>query len=343
MDYHGIYRIFDPSRISRYPLLQRRNKVRLEQLADPDGVRRQPIALAEPIERSIDFIAQAIRTARSAQKAVILFTGAHLVKNGLGPLAADLVRRGLLTLVAGNGATAIHDFELALIGQTSEDVPNALGAGQFGMSREFDYLNAALQLGDSLALGFGEALGRMIRDAEFRGRVLARLNPPANAPRDFAHPQVSILAACHDCAVPMTIHVGIGTDVTDQHPSFDGQAKGGCSGRDFLIFADEVSRLAGGGVVLNIGSAVTGPEVLLKAVSMAANVGAPPKGLITADFDLRPQGPAHCGEDAPSYYFRDQKSVVTRVPEAFGGCGYYVQGDQKLTFVRLFQKLTESQ
>jgi hypothetical protein len=342
MDYHGRYRIFDPLRIGRYPLLQRRNKVRLEQLATPETARRQHIELPERTEKSIDTIAIAIRAARSAGKGVILFTGAHLVKNGLGPLVADLVRRGLVTLVAGNGATAIHDFELALIGQTSEDVPNALGAGQFGMSREFDYLNAALQLGDSLALGFGESLGRMIRDAEFRGRVLARLDPPADAPRDFTHSEVSILAACHDCSLPMTIHVGIGTDVTDQHPSFDGRAKGGCSGRDFLIFSDEVTRLAGGGVVLNIGSAVTGPEVLLKAVSMAANIGDPPTGLITADFDLRPQGPARCGEDTHPYYFRDQKSVVTRVPEAFGGCGYYVEGDQKRTFVRLFQKLTEN-
>ncbi len=342
MDYHGRHRILDPSRISRYPLRQRRNKVRLEQLADPDTVRRLPIELPEPIEQTINMLASSIGAARSAGKAVILFTGAHLVKNGMGPLVADLVRRGLLTLVAGNGATAIHDFELALIGQTSEDVPNALGIGQFGMSREFDYFNEAVQLGDSLALGFGESLGRMIRDADYRGRVLAKLNPPVDAPRNFSHPEVSILAGCHDCSVPMTIHVGIGTDVTDQHQTFNGRAKGGCSGRDFLIFADEVTRLAGGGVVLNIGSAVTGPEVLLKTVSMAANVGTPPTGLITADFDLRPQGPTHCGEDAPSYYFRDQKSVVTRVPEAFAGCGYYVQGDQKLTFVRLFQKLMEN-
>lgn len=341
MDYHGRYRILNPLRISRYPLLQRRNKVRLEQLADPDMVRRQSTVLAEPIEQSIETIARSIRAARSAGKAVILFTGAHLVKNGLGPLVADLVRRGLLTLIAGNGATAIHDFELALIGQTSEDVPNALGAGQFGMAREFDFFNAALQLGDSLALGLGESLGRMIRDADFHGRVLASLNLATDAPRQFAHPEVSILAACHHCTIPMTIHVGIGADVTDQHPSFNGRAKGGCSGRDFLIFADEATRLAGGGVVLNIGSAVTGPEVLLKAVSMAANVGAAPKGLITADFDLRPQGPARCGEDAHPYYFRDQKSVVTRIPEAFGGSGCYVQGDQKQTFVRLFQKLTE--
>ncbi|NLH17531.1 MAG: hypothetical protein GX455_13230 [Phycisphaerae bacterium] len=343
MDYHGQCRIFDPSRISRYPLNRRRNKVRLEQLADPDVVRRQTIELPKSIEHSIEMIAHSIRAARSAGKAVILFTGAHLVKNGMGPLVVDLVHRKLVTLVAGNGATSIHDFELALIGQTSEDVPNALGAGQFGMSREFDYFNVALQLGDSMALGFGESLGRMIRDADFRGRVFSGLKPPADTPRDFVHPEVSILAACHDCGVPMTIHVGIGTDVTDQHPSFDGRAKGGCSGRDFLIFADEVTRLAGGGVVLNIGSAVTGPEVLLKAVSMAANIGAPPKGLVTADFDLRPQGPKGCGEDTHPYYYRDQKSVVTRVPEAFGGRGEYVQGDQKLTFVRLFQKLTESQ
>ena len=172
-----------------------------------------------------------------------------------------------------------------MIGQTSEDVPNALGAGQFGMAREFDYLNAALQLGDSLALGFGESLGRMICDADFRGRMWHLLIPRLMPARVYP-PGGSILAACHDAGVPMTIHVGIGTDVIDQHPSFDGRAKGGCSGRDFLIFTDEVTRLADGGVVLNIGSAVTGPEVLLKAVSMAANVGAPPTGLVTADFDL---------------------------------------------------------
>ncbi len=342
MDYQGRYQIFDPSRISRYPLHQRRNKVRLDQLADPDVVRRHPVALPQSIEQDINAIVQSIHSAILAHKAVILFTGAHLVKNGLGPLVIDLVRRGIITLIAGNGATAIHDFELALIGQTSEDVPNALGAGQFGMAREFDYINAALRIGDSIGLGFGESLGRMVHDAPFQKRVFADLNLSSDAPRSFPQRQVSILASCYQCRIPMTIHVGIGTDVIDQHPGFDGRAKGGCSGRDFLIFVDEVTRLAGGGVVLNIGSAVTGPEVLLKAVSMAANVGLAPKGLITADFDLRPQGPVKAGEDTHPYYFRDQKSIVTRIPEAFGGKGYYIEGDQKITFVRLYQHLVET-
>ena len=138
----------------------------------------------------------------------------------------------------------------------------------------------------------------------------------------------------------MTIHAGIGTDVSDQHPSFDGAAKGGTSGRDFLIYAHEVEQLHRGGVVINIGSAVTGPEVFLKAASMAGNVGSSPRNLITADFDLRPfRRNRMADESTAGYYFRDQKSIVVRVPEAYRGRGHYIKGDMKKTFLLLYRKL----
>jgi hypothetical protein len=131
--------------------------------------------------------------------------------------------------------------------------------------------------------------------------------------------------------------------VIDQHPSFDGQAKGGCSGRDFLIYTHGVTQLAAGGVVLNVGSAVTGPEVLLKAVSMAANVGHVPRDILAVDFDLRDHEPGQMtDETAQGYYFRDQKSVVTRIPQAFGGRGFYVRGDHKQTFPFLYQEILEA-
>ena len=137
-------------------------------------------------------------------------------------------------------------------------------------------------------------------------------------------------------------HVGIGTDVIDQHPSADGAAKGGCSGRDFLIFSEQISKFTQGGVFLNIGSAVTGPEVLLKAISMAANVGCKPAGIITADFDLRPFEPgAMTDEGSAGYYRRDQKSVVARIPAAFGGEGFYIQGNQLQTVPALYSAILE--
>jgi hypothetical protein len=181
----------------------------------------------------------------------------------------------------------------------------------------------------------------MVCNKEFRDRVFA-LSEKENTSKQFTHPEVSVLAACYENSVPFTVHIGIGTDVIDQHPSFDGRAKGGCSGRDFLIYTQEVSRLTNGGVVLNIGSAVTGPEVFLKAVSMAANAGHVPKNIITVDFDLRHHDARVMSDESEQgYYYRDQKSVVTRIPQAFEGKGYYIQGNQKQTFPLLYRKIME--
>jgi hypothetical protein len=341
MEYAGRYKAFDPSLIETYPLKERPNRVTLDHLVLPSQVDKLNLSIARNVRTSIKTVAEAIVAAHRAGKPVIVFTGAHLIKNGLGPLLADLVDRRIITLVAGTGATAIHDFELALIGQTSEDVPAALGLGWFGMAYEFAYINTALSVGNQQRLGFGESLGRFICDESFRGQILA-LAAKGDSPRTFQHPQASVLAACYRNGVPFTVHAGIGTDVSDQHPTFDGQAKGGCSGRDFLIYVQEATRLADGGVVLNIGSAVTGPEVLLKAVSMAANASSVPYCFLTADFDIREHRPDQmANESAPGYYFRDQKSIVTRIPKAFHGAGLYIQGDEKTTFPLLYKDIIE--
>ena len=341
MEYRGKYTAFNTEKIKTYPVNTRTNKVGLGNIIDPKDVLRQDFQVDGHILENIKALAKAIIEVRKDHKPVMFFSGAHLIKNGLGLLVCDLVNRGLITLFAGNGATAIHDFELALIGETSEYVPQALEKGQFGMAYEFCYHNFAIQLGNKYNLGYGEALGKMICDEQFMAEVLT-LAARVDSPNEFTHPELSVMATCYENDIPFTVHVGIGTDVIDQHASFDGCAKGGCSGRDFLIYTEEVAKLTNGGVVLNVGSAVTGPEVFLKAVSMADNIGKVPNGIITADFDLRNHEPAHMlDESKQCYYFRDQKSVVTRVPQAFNGKGYYVQGNQTITILLLYKNIIE--
>ena len=341
MEYKGRYKIFDPGRILTYPVAERSNKVKLDDLMAPSHLDNMTFNVPEDVEKNIDILAKEIVQARENHRPVVLFTGAHLIKNGLSPLIADLVKRGLFTLISGNAATSIHDFELGLIGETSEYVPQALEKGQFGMAFEFNYINAALAIGNRDQLGYGEALGKLICDESFRSEVTdyLKLEPGSIS---FMYPGLSLQAICYEYEVPLTIHAGIGTDVIDQHLYFDGEAKGGCSGRDFLIYTHEISNLSHGGVVLNIGSAVTGPEVFLKAASMAANTGHVPNKIITANFDLRTYNPENfSNENSVGYYYRDQKSIVTRVPEAYGGTGYYIGGNQKQTIPLLYKKLLE--
>lgn len=342
MDYKGQYKIFDTDGIKTHPLKLRKNKVRHDDVLSPEQIRTKEFVLSKTQQESIRTVAEHVIQMRKAKKPVLLFSGGHLIKNGLGRLLIDLIHRDLITLVAGNSATTIHDFELALIGQTSEDVPMALEKGEFGMAYEFVFQNAALAIGNELDLGYGESLGRMICEPGFRDRVLARIS--CSQALDFRHSHISVLAACHEKHIPFTVHAGIGTDVIDQHPSFDGQAKGGCSGRDFLVYAYEITRMTQGGMLINLGSAVTGPEVFLKAASMAANIGKVPHKIITADFDIRPfDATAMADESKMNYYFRDQKSIVTRVPEAYHGQGYYIQGNQKETFPYFYQQIIKLQ
>ena len=341
MNYSGKYTVFNPDKIETYPISERENKVHLHDLVMPEVALGMDVEVSERLDSTLRLLAEQLVALRSNDHPVILFTGAHLIKNGLGPLLADLVSKGMITCVAGNMATSIHDFELAMIGQTSEYVPQALERGQFGMAYEFAYINAAIRAGQRHQLGLGECLGKTILDETFREEALQGVLRPGS-PAGFAHPEVSVLATCYQHSVPCTIHTGIGTDVTDQHPSFDGAAKGGCSGRDFLIYTHEIEKLAGGGMVFNIGSAVTGPEVFLKAASMTGNIGKVPHGIITADFDMRPFKRANfTDESSTGYYYRDQKSIVVRVPDAYQGKGYYVEGNQRQTFLLLYKYIIE--
>jgi len=339
MIYKGRYQVFNSNQVQTYPISTRNNKVHLEDLITPEATSSMTHQLSDEIADRISMLAEKVVQLRNNGLPIILFTGAHLIKNGLGLLLRDLVKRDIITCVAGNMATSIHDFELAMIGETSEYVPQALEKGQFGMAYEFVYINAALELGDSYQLGLGETLGKTITDPQFRSEVFTKVWKEGS-PSTFHHPDKSVLAACYDQHIPFTIHAGIGTDVTDQHPSFNGRSKGGCSGRDFLIYTHEIAKLADGGMVLNIGSAVTGPEVFLKAASMTGNVGKVPKGIVTADFDIRPFHRSDITDESRTgYYNRDQKSIVVRVPEAYDGKGYYVEGNQKETFPLFYKSI----
>ena len=341
MEYSGRYNIFNPEQIKTYPVSERVNKVKLSDLVKTETVINGNFEIDNDTESKLQLLAKEIVNARKNNQPVILFTGAHLVKNGLSPLIGDLIKRGIITSVSGNGATSIHDFELGLIGETSEYVPQALEKGQFGMAFEFNYINAALIVGNKYKLGYGESVGKMMLDSQFKAEVAELLGIDSEE-ISFKHRDISLQAICYENSIPFTVHAGIGTDVLDQHTFFDGCAKGGCSGRDFLIYTEEVTKLKNGGIILNIGSAVTGPEVFLKAASMAANTGFTPVNLITADFDIRPFNPEHIQNDnTVGYYFRDQKSIVTRVPEAYNGKGYYIEGNQKNTIPVLFKEITE--
>jgi len=341
MKYNGKYPIFNPGKIKTYPVAGRNNKVKYSDLIFPDQLDSLEITISKEMEDRIEDLAKDIISAKEKGHPVMLFTGGHMIKNGLSILLGDLIKKGVFTMISGNGSTSIHDFELGLIGETSEYVPQALEKGEFGMAYEFNYINAALIVGDRKNLGYGESVGKMIFDSSFRNEVEEVLDLEKSSIQ-FSYPEISVQYTCYKNNIPFTVHVGIGTDVIDQHPYFDGRVKGGCSGRDFLIYTSEIARMENGGVLLNIGSAVTGPEVFLKAASMAGNTGNVPDKIITANFDLRTYNPEDfTKEDRVGYYYRDQKSIVTRVPDAYNGKGYYIGGNQLNTFPVLYKKIIE--
>ena len=360
MEYQGRYPIFEASAVSTYPLKTRKNKVEVAGFLDVAALRRAEVRPAsDPWFRNgargagpdqsagLAELARRIAEIHRAGGPVVVLSGAHLIKNGQIAIVNDLIERGVVTCYSTNVAGAIHAFELALTGASSESVREALPAGQFGMAFETGaYLNGAIRLGYGRGLGCGEALGRLYCDAEFRREVLDRalagkadrsayLQPYGG----FQYADSCVFAAAWRKGVPACVHGSLGTDIIDQHPGFSGEAKGATSGADFLIFAREVCKFTRGGVVLNIGTAVMGPEVLLKAVSMAANVGSRPAGLWAADFDVRPFAFDDDARDESQayYYLRDQKSVATRIPKVFGGVGFYFQGLHAATLPPLYQ------
>jgi len=210
-----------------------------------------------------------IAAARESGKPLVVAMGAHVIKCGLSPLISDMIRRGIITALAMNGAGAIHDSEIARFGRTSEDVVDGMRTGVFGMARETaDFVNSAAIAAAAEGLGLGEALGRSIAES--------------GAP----NADVSILAAAYEASVPVTIHVGIGCDIVHMHPSSDGGAIGEASLHDFRILTQAMSNLGSGGVLMNVGSAVMLPEVILKAVTTLINLGFDMSGILGVNLDL---------------------------------------------------------
>jgi hypothetical protein len=341
MNYKGKFNFFDTNTIKTYPVSGRNNKVKYGDLIFPENINDLKIEISEEMEARIENLAKDIIEAKNSGCPVLFFTGGHLIKNGLSLLLGELIKKGVFSMISGNGSTSIHDFEIGLMGETSEYVPQALEKGEFGMAYEFNFINAALIIGDKYELGYGESIGKMINETPFRNEVEKLLGLEKDSIQ-FKFPALSIQSICYENDIPFTVHIGVGTDVIDQHPYFDGRAKGGCSGRDFLIYTNEIANLEKGGIILNVGSAVTGPEVFLKAASMAGNTGHVPDKIITANFDLRSYNPEDfTKEDRVGYYYRDQKSIVTRVPDAYNGKGYYIGGNQIHTIPVLYKKLME--
>ncbi len=313
-------KMLDFSKIRTYPLAERKNLVHLEDLIDPED---PPPAFDSQELREV---AARVADARRDSRPVIWMMGAHVIKSGLSRILIEMMRKGMITHIAGNGATSIHDFELALVGATSEDVAATLESGDFGMAEETGaWMNRAICEGAQAGSGYGWAIGKFI---------------DANSTL-FPHKDVSVLYNAYRMGIPATIHVTIGTDIIHQHPKADFGAIGATSGADFRVFVTSVSDLEGG-VFLNFGSAVTGPEVFLKALTMARNLGNKVAPITTANFDLRPlenyRQPVSAQE--PDYYYRPRKNIINR-PTMAGGQGYHITGDHTATIPNLYHEVRE--
>lgn len=303
----------DMSAVTTYPLKDRINKVSVHDFATlPESeTDLLPFLASLPkILKASDFLALVddIVAAYQHKKPVIVMMGGHVIKCGLSPLLIDLVKRGVITGFAFNGASSIHDFEIALIGETSEDVSAYLQIGKFGMWEETGHLmNTAIQHAAETNIGMGEALGKQ----------LIEMDAPYNG--------YSLLAAGVQYDVPITVHVAIGTDIIHQHPSANGAAIGAASFTDFQLLTALVTDLEGGGVVLNLGSAVILPEVFLKALTIARNLGRTVSHFTAANFDMNQQ-------------YRPVENVVKR-PTEMGGKGYTFTGHHELMIPLLVQAI----
>ncbi len=317
------YPMLDRSRLKLLPLAARSHDytvATLAQLSDP---------LPDYDDPRFTILAGRIAAARRAGSAVILMMGAHLIKYGLSRYVIDLLQRGALSGVGMNGAGAIHDYELASIGATSESVARYIRQGQFGLWRETGRLNDLAKQAAAEGIGAGEAIGRAIWDER------------------LPHRDVSILGTAYHLGVPVTVHVGIGQDIIHEHPNCDGAAWGAASYADFLVLAEEVRHLEGG-VLLNVGTAVMGPEVYLKALSMARNLAAqerrPLCHFTTAVFDLQDLGDdlAHePSKDDARYYFRPYKTILVRTV-ADGGESMYFQAPHQHTLPVLHHRIVQA-
>lgn len=300
--------------VRTYPLASRLSKVALGDFARPvseksslgDFLSSFPNILAV---QNLRELAAAVLRARELGKPIIWGIGGHVIKTGLAPVIIDLMKRGFVTAIAGNGSVLVHDAEIAMVGSTSEDVDATLSEGNFGGADETGkLLNGAASDGARDGIGLGEAMGRALR---------------ALAPK---HRDYSLLYAAYEARIPFTAHVTIGGDIAHFHPNADGAALGATSHTDFRLLAELVRRMDGGGVYLNIGSAVTLPEVFLKCVTIVRNLGHPLTDITTANFDF-----------IQSY--RPLTNVVRRPTAGGAGRGYSITGHHELTIPLLAAQL----
>jgi len=301
-------------KIRTIPLQERPSKVTVEDFGKPykkggsvkEFLDTLPALLAA---KDLKEIAHRVVTAYQNKRPVIFGVGAHVVKVGLNPLVIDLIKRGIISCLTMNGAGAIHDVEIALSGKTSEDVLASLQRGEFGMAAETaEVINQAVKEGAARNWGMGESIGKK----------LLQLAVP--------HSDMSLLAMASKNGTPSTVHVSIGTDTIHLHPNFDGAATGKLSHHDFLKFSSFVAQLEGG-VFLNIGSAVILPEVFLKALSLACNLGSKIKNLTTVNMDF-------------IRHYRPSVNVVQR-PAALNGKGYHLIGHHEIMLPLLSAAILE--
>ena len=304
----SVYDNFDPldfDQIKTYKLASRPSKVTIESFAKPveesdsleNFLDKLPDVLAV---QSLRRIAGQIRRARQLKKPIVWGIGGHVVKTGLAPLIVDLMKKGFVSAIASNGSVLVHDTEIALVGFTSEDVDATLEKGDFGAARETgELLNQAARKGANDGIGLGEAMGREIDALQ-----------PDNA-------DVSLIFQAYQNKIPLTVHLAIGADIGHFHSSCDGAALGATSHTDFKLFCAIIKQLNGGGVYLNLGSAVILPEIFLKAVTVVKNLGFPLEDFTTANFDF-----------IQSY--RPNTNVVRRPTAGGAGRGYSIPGHHEL-------------
>ncbi|OYV73833.1 MAG: hypothetical protein B7Z72_01615 [Gemmatimonadetes bacterium 21-71-4] len=308
----------DLSAVRTVPVARRPNKVRAEEFAHPPGTDRSFHAFLASlpdvlVARDFRRVVRAVADAKRRDRGVVLMLGGHVVKTGLAPLLIDLMRRGIATHVAMNGSAAIHDYEIARFGATSEDVAAGLKDGTFGMAEETGRgMNDAFTAGMNRQMGMGEALAVAL-DAE----------------PNLAHPELSILLNAHRLGVGTTVHAAIGAEIIHQHPAANGAAIGDTSHRDFRRLAAALLRLDDGGVVLNLGSAVIMPEVFLKALTIARNLHAgKPQGFVSCDLDMQ-------------RHYRPRVNVVQR-PTLQSGAGYEITGHHEIMVPMLVWGVVEA-
>ena len=304
---------FSREGLKTYPIRSRKSKVRIDDFAEvfpPDGSFSRFIQSLPDILAGKDFkdFLRIMEKAKTGRKAIIFAMGAHAIKVGLSPVIIKLMEEGWITALALNGAGIIHDLEISLAGHTSEDVEDHIKDGRFGMAEETgELLNTAINATKTGDMGLGEAVGQFIQGA------------------DFAHKDLSILAAAYRYGVITTVHVAIGTDIIHFHPKADGEALGKAAMRDFLLFCSLCEGLEGGGVFVNIGSAVILPEVFLKAVTCVRNKGTALEDFSTAVFDF-------------SRLYRPYENVVNR-PLGKKGRGFYFIGHHEIMIPLLASSL----